>query len=274
MEKRYERDLARAKVELKNIFKTFTKIERKGLIKNIAVLADVNFQVMEDEFLTVIGPSGCGKTTLLRIIDGLVKPDTGEVLIDGKPVAGPVLDRGVVFQTFRLLPWRDVWGNVEFGLELQSIEDREEIVQKSIDLVGLSGFEHFHPHELSGGMRQRVGIARALAIDPEILLMDEPFGSVDAQTRELLQDELLKIWRRARKTIIFVTHSIDEGLYLADRVVVLSHRPGTVREVVDVELPRPRGGQTRLDPRFAELRDYIRKLVIEKPREEDHQTSK
>jgi len=250
-----------AKLEVKNISKTFLKHVGKGQFMRIQALNDVSFQVGEREFLSIIGPSGCGKTTLLRILDGLIEHDSGEVLVDGRPVTGPGPDRGMVFQTFNLFPWRDVVGNVELGLEIQGLPNgkRREIAKKYIDLVGLPGFEDHHPHELSGGMQQRVGLARALAIDPEILLMDEPFGYLDAQTRELLQDELLRIWHGTKKAVVFVTHDIDEAVYLADRVIVMTPRPGTVREVINVDLPRPRWEyNTRANTEFVKLRTHIR----------------
>ena len=225
------------KLEVRNVSRTFGSDANQ-----VYALKDISFEVEEGSFVVIIGPSGCGKTSLLRIIGGLIPPSSGEVLIDAKPVTGPGPDRSIVFQNFRLLPWRKVISNVEMGLEIKGIDKsrREELARNYLDLVGLSGFENYYPIELSGGMRQRVGLARALVVNPAILLMDEPFGSVDAQTREQLQTELLKLWNKTRKTVIFVTHDIDESIYLGDKIIVISPRPGKVQEVVTVDLPRPR----------------------------------
>jgi len=203
-------------------------------------LENINLEVKPSEFLCIVGPSGCGKTTLLRMIAGLDYPTSGEIILDGTPVQGPSPDRGMVFQEFSLFPWRTVLKNVEFGLRIQGKRDIKRTAERYIELVGLKGFEHSFPFQLSGGMKQRVAIARALATEPAILLMDEPFGSVDAQTRNVLQEELLEIWKRTKKTILFVTHSVDEAVYLADRVVVMSLRPGRILEVLSVDIERPR----------------------------------
>ncbi|MFV0529360.1 MAG: ABC transporter ATP-binding protein [Lachnospiraceae bacterium] len=210
--------------------------------ERFCALKDFSLEVEAGEFITVVGPSGCGKSTLLDILSGLSQAESGSYLIDGKAVKGPSLDRGFVMQSYALFPWRTVLKNVEFGLELKKIAraDRTKTAQEYIRLVGLEEFADRYPYELSGGMRQRVAIARALAYQPEILLMDEPFAAVDAQTREKLQDELLQIWEQTGKTIIFITHSIDEAVLLADRVVVMSENPGTVKEIIGIDLPRPR----------------------------------
>jgi NitT/TauT family transport system ATP-binding protein len=205
-------------------------------------LEDVSFSVSEGEFCCVVGPSGCGKTTLLRAIAGLDDPDSGSVRVGGNPVTDPGLDRGMVFQEYALFPWRTVRGNIRFGLDRPACEcaDCEARVRELVELVGLEDFEDAYPKELSGGMKQRVGIARALAVDPEILLMDEPFGSVDARTRDRLHAELLDIWAQTEQTIVFVTHDIDEAVTLADRVVVMDADPGTVQSTVSTDLERPR----------------------------------
>ncbi len=225
------------KLELRNVTKIFNAEEGE-----MSALEGINLKVKPNEFLCFIGPSGCGKTTLLRMIAGLDYPSSGEIILDGEKVSGPSPDRGMVFQEFSLFPWRTVLKNVEFGLEIKGVGDkaRREIAEKYIELVGLQGFENHYPYELSGGMKQRVAIARALAPDPAILLMDEPFGSVDAQTRNILQEELLEIWKRTKKTVLFVTHSVDEAVYLADRVAVMSARPGCLIRCLDIDIPRPR----------------------------------
>ena len=208
----------------------------------VEALRNINLNVPDREFVCFIGPSGCGKTTLLRIIAGLDQPTSGEVLLDGRVIRSPDPRQGMVFQEYSLFPWRTIIRNITFGLEIKGVpkDERYEIARKYLRMVGLQEFERSYPYELSGGMRQRVAIARALANDPEVLLMDEPFGSVDAQTRNVLQGELLRIWGEARKTVLFITHSIDEAVYLADRVVVLTARPGQIREIVSVDLDRPR----------------------------------
>jgi NitT/TauT family transport system ATP-binding protein len=222
-------------------------------------LANVNTQVDDKKFVAVVGPSGCGKTTFIKIVDGLIKPTAGEVLIDGKPVRGPGGDRAMVFQEPCLLPWRSVFHNVIYGLECQGRDDRaaRERAHDLIQLVGLGRFEGHYPHELSGGMQQRCNLARALAVDPEILIMDEPFAALDAQTRELMQDELLRIWKEAQKTVLFVTHQINEAVYLSDQVLVFSARPGTITEVIDIDLPRPRPLTIKRSPKFLEYEDRI-----------------
>ncbi|MGH6885797.1 MAG: ABC transporter ATP-binding protein, partial [Geminicoccales bacterium] len=229
----------------------------------LPVLADLSFAVAQLEFLAVVGPSGCGKSTLLRIVDGLMPPDHGEILINGASVEGPGHGRGMVFQSSDLFPWRTARGNVEFGLEVMGITraERRELSRHYIDLVGLQGFEGAYPYQLSGGMQQRVGIARALAIRPEVLLMDEPFGSLDVQTRDLLQNELLQIWGREQKSVIFVTHSIEEAIYLADRVIVFTPRPARIDRIFEVPFPRPRQEGVKTSVPFMEMRREIWELL-------------
>jgi NitT/TauT family transport system ATP-binding protein len=208
----------------------------------VLALDGFELQVRPGEFVCLLGPSGCGKTTVLRIVAGLEPKSGGSVTVHGREVVDAGSDRGMVFQEFALFPWRTVRGNIEFGLEVKGVppEKRAETSRRLIELVGLKKFEDAHPVQLSGGMKQRVGIARALANDPEVLLMDEPFGALDAQTRNLMQKELLRIWSATGKTILFVTHSVDEAVFLADRIVVMTARPGKVKEVIEVGLPRPR----------------------------------
>ena len=246
-------------VEIRGVSKSFHKTV-KDRTTEIKALADVSLAIRENEFVSIIGPSGCGKTTLLKMIDGLIPCDSGKIVIDGKQITGPGPDRAVVFQSFALLPWRTVLANVEFSLELRqtSKEERTKTARDYLKRVGLADFENHYPHELSGGMQQRAGLARALAVNPSILLMDEPFGAVDAQTRQLLQEELLELWQRERKTVIFITHSMDEAVYLSDRVVVMTPRPGRVAEILDVPLARPRlSEEVRRDATFVDLTNYI-----------------
>jgi len=221
---------------------------------------NVDLQIRNQEVLCVVGPSGCGKTTLLRCIGGLLAPSSGQVLIDGQAVDCPREGVAIVFQHFGLLPWKSVVDNVAFGLRIAGAP--REVVTERLDhyiqLVGLAGFETHYPYQLSGGMQQRVGLARALAIDPEILLMDEPFASVDAQTREVLQEELLQLHERERKTMIFITHSIDEAIILGDRVAVMASRPGRIKEILTVDFARPRDpAAVRAQSRYTELRNHI-----------------
>jgi NitT/TauT family transport system ATP-binding protein len=230
------------KIALQSLRQVYYVRNEKKKLEEFVALEDFSLSIGEGEFVSIVGPSGCGKSTLLDILAGLARPQSGELHIDGKQVSGPALDRGFIMQGYALLPWRTVLRNVAYGLEVQRVPRRRraEICQKYIDLVGLGGFEDRFPNELSGGMRQRVAIARSLAYDPEVLLMDEPFAAVDAQTRETLQDELLRIWEKTRKTIVFVTHSIEEAVLLADRVVVMTSRPGRIKQVLKIDLPRPR----------------------------------
>lgn len=207
-----------------------------------SALVDINLRIEEGEFICLLGPSGCGKSTLLKIIAGLIPATSGRIAINGKPVSGPGPERAVVFQDYALFPWMTVRDNVEFGLEARKlpVAERRDISSRLLKVVGLSDFAERFPHQLSGGMKQRVSIARALAVDPSQLLMDEPFGALDAQTRHLLQDELLRVWREYRKTVVFVTHSIEEAIYLSDRIVVMTARPGRVKQIVMVPEARPR----------------------------------
>jgi NitT/TauT family transport system ATP-binding protein len=229
--------------------------------KVIDVLQNVTFSVKKGSFTSIIGPSGCGKTTLLRILDGLIKPDSGTVYFDAKPVTSPPTKIGFVFQQFNLLPWRTVLGNIEFGLKIRGVEEnkRLQIAARYIDLMGLRGFENHYPHEISGGMQQRVGIARALSIEPDLLLMDEPFASVDMQTREILQKELLRIVKgQLPKTTLFVTHNIDEAIFLSDEIILLEARPGKVRETIQVTLPPERWKyDPRSNPEYTRIRNHI-----------------
>ncbi len=225
-----------AEIEIKNL----TKVYNRNEPNEVLALDSINLKVHKGEFVTIVGPSGCGKTTLLEIVAGLNQPTSGSVYLKDKHIMGPGPDRAIVFQHYALFPWRTVIKNIEFGLEIQKIPSRKirEISKRYISLVGLSGFENNYIHELSGGMKQRVGIARALAYNPNILLMDEPFGSLDAQTRKVMQDELLKIQTKENKTIIFVTHSIDEAIYLSDRIAVMTSRPGRIKKIFEHHLPR------------------------------------
>ncbi len=231
----------------------------------LLALDNINLQVEDGEFVTIVGPSGCGKTTFINLCDGLLKPTAGKILIDGKQISGPGTDRGMVFQDSCLMPWRTVFKNVIFGLECQSLDNAEgsERARKFIKLVGLQGFEDHYPHELSGGMQQRCNFARALTVDPKILIMDEPFAALDAQTREIMQAELLRIWRESGKTVLFITHQINEAIYLADRVIVFGARPGRVKEMLKIELPRPRDLSIKRDPKFLEYEDQLWTLIEE-----------
>ncbi|NJD77942.1 MAG: ABC transporter ATP-binding protein [Candidatus Methanoperedens sp.] len=227
---------------------------------SFTALLDVSLEVKNGEFVCLLGPSGCGKTSLLRLAAGLDSPTEGELFLDGKKIEGVNKECGFVFQEYVLFPWRTVKGNIEFGPEIRGIqkEECERISQHYIDLVGLKGFENHYPHELSGGMKQRVGIARAYANNPKLLLMDEPFGALDAQTRNIMQGELLRIWEKEHISVLFVTHSVDEAVYLADRVVVMSARPGTVKEIFEIKIPRPR---VRTGPAANAMRDQILKSL-------------
>lgn len=223
--------------------------------RTLKVFEDISFTIRDGEFVSVIGSSGCGKTTVLNLVSGLEKPTGGRIEVDGKRVVAPGLDRGIVFQEFALFPWLTAAGNIAFGLRSQGIprKEREERIRKYIELVGLSNFQDYYPSRLSGGMRQRVGLGRALAIEPSILLMDEPFGSLDAQTRESMQNALSEIWIRARKTVLFITHDIREAVFLSDRVLVLTGRPSELSMQLDVDLQRPRRRRTAEFQRYEEM---------------------
>lgn len=240
-----------ARIQVDNVSKQFD-----GQGKTVEALKDVSFEVRPGEFVCVVGPSGSGKTTLFRIIGGLENPSKGAVLLDEEVVDAPGPSMGIVFQEYHLFPWRTARGNVAFGLEKREVPraERERRVKELLDLVGLEEFADSYPKELSGGMKQRVGIARALAVDPDLLLMDEPFGAVDAQTRGILQDELLDLWAHTGKTILFVTHDVEEAVKLADRIVIMSTEPGTVRDVIDVDLSRPR---SRSDEEFGRYYERV-----------------
>lgn len=242
------------KVRIDQVKKVFN-----GRNGEVVALNGVSLDIADNEFVCVVGPSGCGKSTLLNIIAGLLEPTSGAVYVDGKKVEGTGVERGVVFQQYALFPWLTVKKNVEFGLKLKNLpkDEIEEIAMKYIRMVDLEKFANAYPKELSGGMKQRVAIARAYAVNPEVLLMDEPFGALDAQTRTQLQSELLKTWEEERKTCFFITHDVEEAIILAQRVVIMSARPGRIKEIVNIDIPHPRTQETRMSPRFMELKNHI-----------------
>ncbi len=244
------------KVQAKELCRGFENRLTGG---SIEVLDNINLSVTPGEFLTIVGPSGCGKTTLLRIFAGLLPPNSGSVLYDGAIVTGPSRKMGFVFQADNLMPWRNVTDNIALGPELRGESKRDYMprIEMLLELVGLAGFDGYYPHQLSGGMRQRVNLARALAVEPDVLLMDEPFASLDAQTREIMQDELLRIWQATGNTVIFITHQIDEAIFLADRVMIMSARPGRVQEMLEVDIERPRALDVKRDERFTRLADHV-----------------
>jgi ABC-type nitrate/sulfonate/bicarbonate transport system ATPase subunit len=245
------------KIFIQNLTKTYSG----GVV---VALQEINLEVRANESLCILGPSGCGKTTLLRIMGCLISRDCGEILLDGERVNSPRPDVAVVFQHFGLFPWKSLEENIGYGLRLRGKpkEETREIVGRYIQLMGLKGFEKSYPYQLSGGMQQRAGLARALAVNPSLLLMDEPFGSLDAQTREMMQEELLRILEAEKKTMIFVTHSIDEAILLGDRIVVMSCRPGRIREILPVDIPRPRKIiSVRAHPSYFELRKSIWEML-------------
>lgn len=249
-------------VEIHEVTRRFTRDDGESVL----ALDNVSLSIGDDEFISFVGPSGCGKTTLLRIIAGLDQATAGDVQVDGNPIVGPGPKVGMVFQEYSLFPWRSVLDNIAFGPQMKGIskKDRYQSARTFIELVGLQQFEKSYPYELSGGMRQRVAIARALANDPDLLLMDEPFGALDAQTRNKMQAELLTIWERSKKTIVFVTHSVDEAVFLSDRIVVMSPRPGRIKTVVPVSIPRPRD---RTAHEFGILRKDVLSLIEESSRQ-------
>jgi NitT/TauT family transport system ATP-binding protein len=258
------------KISFRQVAKDFVRKAAGGKQRDDAqasftALEDINLDVHAGEFMVIVGPSGCGKSSLLDLLAGLTKPSHGEILLDGKPITGPGLDRGVVFQQYALFPWRSALGNVEFGLEAKKdlpAKQRKEIARDYLARVGLSGFEDRFPHELSGGMKQRVAIARSLAYDPDVLMMDEPFAALDAQTRELLQAELLTLWEKTGKTIVFITHGIDEAVYLGQRVAIMTSRPGRIKQIIDIPASlRDEGNDRRASPEFGRIRNEVWDLL-------------
>jgi len=245
-------------LEVEGLSKSYTKNGQP-----LQILDVERFAAREGEFITVIGPSGCGKSTLLHIMGGFIPADAGAIRVYGTEVKGPGPDRGMMFQEFALFPWKTVAGNVAWGLETQGAPRAriDEVVAKYLDMTGLADFRNHYPAELSGGMKQRVALARVLAFDPKVLLMDEPFGALDAQTRETMQEEVTRLWERTKKTIVFVTHDIEEAVYLGDRVVVLTARPGRIREEVKIDLPRPRGLEIKKSMQCHEYRNYVWDLI-------------
>ena len=253
------------KISFQQVRKEFVvRGEGGGLSDRFTALEDITLDVRPGEFLALVGPSGCGKSTLLDLLGGLTAPTSGRILLDGRPIEGPARDRGIVFQQYALFPWRTAAQNVEFGLDIAGLKARQrrEIARHYLDLVGLTAFADRYPHELSGGMKQRVAIARSLAYDPEVLLMDEPFAALDAQTRETLQGELLRIWRATGKTIIFITHGIDEAVVLGQRVAVMTSRPGRIKHVVEIpEALRNEAEDVRSLPEFGPVRHEVWSLL-------------
>jgi NitT/TauT family transport system ATP-binding protein len=240
-----------------------SKIYRSRNREDIVAVDDLSLTVREGEFVSIVGPSGCGKSTFLKIADGLLPPTSGEVLVAGRPASERGSQRAMVFQDSSLLPWYTVLRNVAYGLECLGVgrDERRATAQRFVDLVGLSGFEEHYPHELSGGMQQRVNLARALSIDPEVLLMDEPFAALDPQTREMMQSELLDIWTPGGKTVLFVTHAISEAVYLSDRVIVMSARPGRIIADITIDIPRPRPFEDKRSPAYLRYEDQIWELL-------------
>jgi len=252
-------------IQIQNVGKSFpVKTSRKRAEDGFVALENISLEIKAGEFFVIVGPSGCGKSTLLDLLGGLTRPTSGRILIGGSPVTGPALDRGLVFQQYALFPWRTAQKNVEFGLEAKGVPSRERAdrAKRFLHMVGLAEFHDRYPHELSGGMKQRVAIARSLAYDPDVLLMDEPFAALDAQTREILQGELLRIWEESGKTIVFITHGIDEAVYLGQRVAVMTSRPGRIKQVIDIPLvSRSREEDLRATQEFSRLRHEVWSLL-------------
>jgi len=256
-------------IEIAGVSQSFQTAGRKSHL----ALSDISLSIAEGAFVSILGPSGCGKSTLLYIVGGFVKPTAGTVKVRDRLITGPGPDRGPVFQEFALFPWKTVLGNVMYGLRQQGVgrAEAEERARRLIGMVGLKGYENFYPKELSGGMKQRVAIARTLAYNPAVLLMDEPFGALDAHTRTRLQNDLLDIWERDRKTVLFVTHAVDEAVYLSDKVVVMTRSPGRIKQVIDIDLPRPRRrADLLLDPRYQKYIVDIERLIEDAPEDELH----
>jgi NitT/TauT family transport system ATP-binding protein len=254
------------KISFQKVAKTFSVQDAGSHEQCFTAIEDITLDVQDGEFMVLVGPSGCGKSTLLDLLGGLTKPTRGQIKLDGTPITGPALDRGIVFQQYALFPWRTALGNVEFGLEAKRVplEQRRPIALEHLALVGLSGFEYRYPHELSGGMKQRVAIARSLAYDPDVLMMDEPFAALDAQTRETLQSELLGIWQKSQKTILFITHGIDEAVFLGQRVAIMTSRPGRIKHIIDIPSELRQVGQdVRSTPEFGRIRHEIWTLLRE-----------
>ena len=262
-----ERGPAVAMIEIDRVSQVFQTSARQDHL----ALSDISLTIGDGDFVAILGPSGCGKSTLLYVVGGFVKPTTGIARVKGSAITGPGPDRGPVFQEFALFPWKSVLGNVMYGPRQQGVgrEEAEAQSRRLIEMVGLKGFEHFYPKELSGGMKQRVALARTLAYHPSVLLMDEPFGALDAHTRTRLQNDLLNIWERDRKTVLFVTHSVEEAVFLSDRVVVMTRSPGRIKQIVDIDLPRPRRrAELLLDPRYQKYVVDIERLIDDTGEEE------
>jgi len=255
---------ASGRISIRNLGKRFG---------NLQVFRGIDFEVGEREIVAIVGPSGCGKTTLLRCIDGLLPHDEGDIIVGDRQVNDPIPGVAMVFQHFGLFPWKTVYDNVAYGLRMDGASKAQiaERVPAFIEMVGLAGFEHAYPYQMSGGMQQRCGLARALAVEPRVLLMDEPFAAVDAQTREILQFELLRIWENRPTTMVFVTHSIEEAVLMGDRVIVLKGRPSKIDETISIDLPRPRTRDTLREPRFAELRERVWGRLMNEARAAEYQ---
>ncbi|WP_436933807.1 ABC transporter ATP-binding protein [Halovenus marina] len=259
-------------LSVNNVSKTYNA----NTANSVEAIRDIDFELDEGEFLSVIGPTGCGKSTLMKMVAGLVEPTEGEIGFNGEPITGPREEIGVVFQEESTFPWRNTLRNVEFGLQMRGVdkEERRERAQEIIELVGLGGFESNYPAELSGGMRQRVAIGRTLALNPDLMLMDEPFGALDEQTRIILGEELLRICRETNQTTLFITHSLTEAAYLSDRVLVMSARPGQIKEMVDIEIERPRDHNVVTTDEFNEINDHLWHILRDEAKQGFEQTAK